>query len=91
MGDYKVHDEWRLLEKGMVLTIEPGIYISPDNTEVAKRWRGIGIRIEDDVPDHGQGARCAEQWSTENDRRNRSTHGHVTGLISCYISRQTGS
>jgi len=33
----------------MVLTIEPGIYIAADNTKVAKRWRGIGIRIEDDV------------------------------------------
>ena len=33
----------------MVLTIEPGIYIAPDNTRVAKRWRGIGVRIEDDV------------------------------------------
>ena len=33
----------------MVTTIEPGIYISPDNTKVAKKWRGIGVRIEDDV------------------------------------------
>jgi Xaa-Pro aminopeptidase len=33
----------------MVLTVEPGIYIAPDNTDVAPRWRGIGIRIEDDV------------------------------------------
>ena len=49
VGDYKVHDEWRLLEKGMVMTVEPGIYISPDNTSVDERWRGIGIRIEDDV------------------------------------------
>ena len=33
----------------MVLTIEPGIYIAADNTKVPKRWRGIGVRIEDDV------------------------------------------
>ena len=33
----------------MVMTVEPGIYISPDNTKVDKRWRGIGIRIEDDI------------------------------------------
>jgi Xaa-Pro aminopeptidase len=33
----------------MVVTIEPGIYVAPDNTRVAKRWRGIGVRIEDDV------------------------------------------
>jgi len=49
VGDYKVDDEWRLLEKGMVMTVEPGIYIAPDNKDVDKRWRGIGIRIEDDV------------------------------------------
>jgi Xaa-Pro aminopeptidase len=49
VGDYKVHDEWRVLEAGMVMTVEPGIYIAADNKDVAAKWRGIGIRIEDDV------------------------------------------
>ncbi|MFK7864622.1 MAG: Xaa-Pro aminopeptidase [Pseudohongiellaceae bacterium] len=49
VGDYKIDDNWRLLEEGMVTTIEPGIYISPDNKKVPKKWRGIGVRIEDDV------------------------------------------
>jgi Xaa-Pro aminopeptidase len=49
VGDYKVGDAWRVLEEGMVMTVEPGIYVAPDNKKVAKKWRGIGIRIEDDV------------------------------------------
>lgn len=47
-GNYKIHGQWRRLEAGMVLTVEPGIYISPDPS-VDKKWWNIGIRIEDDV------------------------------------------
>jgi Xaa-Pro aminopeptidase len=49
VGDYKIDGRWRELETGMVFTVEPGLYISPKNQKVDVRWRGIGVRIEDDV------------------------------------------
>lgn len=49
VGDYKVGGQWRVLEAGMALTVEPGIYIAKDNMDVDAKWRGIGVRIEDDV------------------------------------------
>lgn len=48
VGTYKVNNDWRPLKPGMVLTVEPGLYISPE-ADVDEKWRGIGVRIEDDV------------------------------------------
>ncbi len=49
VGDYKINNQWRVYEAGMLLTIEPGIYISADNQNVDKKWHGIAVRIEDDI------------------------------------------
>jgi Xaa-Pro aminopeptidase len=49
VGDYRVGDAWRELEPGMVMTVEPGIYIPAGSSGVPRRWWGIGVRIEDDV------------------------------------------
>jgi Xaa-Pro aminopeptidase len=49
VGNYFVDGKPRPLEAGMVLTVEPGIYIGPEEASVAAEWRSIGVRIEDDV------------------------------------------
>ncbi|MEM8844752.1 MAG: Xaa-Pro aminopeptidase [Pseudomonadota bacterium] len=49
VGDYKIDEQWRLFEPGMVMTVEPGIYIPAKSRGVPKRYWNTGIRIEDDV------------------------------------------
>ena len=49
VGSYKQDGDWRDLEPGMVMTIEPGIYILDSLEGVDDKWKGIGVRIEDDV------------------------------------------
>jgi len=49
VGDYKIEDEWRVFEPGMTLTVEPGLYVPDQHSDVDKKWHNIGIRIEDDV------------------------------------------
>ncbi|HEY7981461.1 MAG TPA: aminopeptidase P N-terminal domain-containing protein [Candidatus Eremiobacteraceae bacterium] len=48
VGFYKIDGQWRPLAQGMIVTIEPGLYI-PVDSEVDAKWRGIGVRIEDDI------------------------------------------
>jgi Xaa-Pro aminopeptidase len=48
-GRYYVDGKPRALEAGMVITVEPGIYIGREYDKVAPEWRGIGVRIEDDI------------------------------------------
>jgi Xaa-Pro aminopeptidase len=49
VGAYFRAQRPRPLEAGMVITVEPGIYIAANNVAVPPEFRGIGVRIEDDV------------------------------------------
>ena len=49
VGRYMVDGEYRPVQPGMVMTVEPGLYIAPDAANVPDKYRGIGVRIEDDV------------------------------------------
>jgi len=49
VGDYKIDKVWRSFEPGMVVTVEPGLYISAEHKNVDSKWHNIGIRIEDDI------------------------------------------
>jgi Xaa-Pro aminopeptidase len=49
VGRYRDGENWRPLQKGNVLTVEPGIYIAAERDDVPKKYLGIGVRIEDDV------------------------------------------
>ena len=58
VGRYKIDGQWRALEPGMVLTVEPGLYIHESIQGIDSRWHGIGVRIEDDI--------CVTQQGYEN-------------------------
>jgi Xaa-Pro aminopeptidase len=49
VGRYQLNGQARPLEPGIVITIEPGIYIAPDTKDIPEKYLGLGVRIEDDV------------------------------------------
>jgi len=65
-GRYRIQGAWRELLPGMVLTVEPGIYIAQGMQGVDPRWWGIGVRIEDDI------------WVTEQGHENLTAALQVT-------------
>lgn len=76
VGEYKLGDEWYTLEPGMVLTVEPGLYFAPANKDAPKRFRGIGIRIEDDVLVTEQGC---EVLTVEVPKTVQAIEAHMSG------------
>ncbi len=88
VGDYKVGDEWRVLEPGMVMTIEPGIYIAPGARDVPKAFRGIGIRIEDDVAVTSNGADVLTKRAPKDPDEIESADGGVMSERRCRDRRR---
>ncbi len=93
VGDYRIDGEFRLLEPGMVVTVEPGIYIAPDLRKVPARYRGIGIRIEDDVvvtrgdpenPHDRRAARSRRDRSADGVRAMSLVHALLAALLSLF-------
>ena len=70
VGDYKVGDQWRMLEAGMVTTVEPGIYIGAEQGAMCRKplSGNIGVRIEDDVLVTANGADVSEQRARKGPR-----------------------
>ena len=89
VGDYRLGDAWRDLMPGMVLTVEPGIYIPRDDstTDVPAPYRGLGIRIEDTVLIHKDGcqvltdALIKEAAEIESRMAARLSHTDVTRVV----------
>jgi Xaa-Pro aminopeptidase len=61
VGRYHLSDESRRVEPGMVMTVEPGLYISPETKDIPEKYLGIGVRIEDDVLITADGHRVLSQ------------------------------
>ena len=79
VGDYKLGDQWRVLEPGMALTIEPGIYIPAGIKGVPRRFDNIGIRIEDDVVVTRDGVEVLTAAAPQGSGRHRGADGR--GLV----------
>lgn len=83
VGEYQVDAAPRPFEAGMVITVEPGLYIAPDDESVEAKWRGIGIRIEDDVLVTRQGPHVltAKVVKGIEDIEQLMAQNHLTGSV----------
>ncbi|MFA0809861.1 aminopeptidase P N-terminal domain-containing protein [Microbulbifer epialgicus] len=81
VGDYRVHGVWRQLEAGMVMTVEPGIYVPVIDERIPAEFRGIGIRIEDDVALTGEGVQVLSSAAPKSVKDIEYTMRHGRDLL----------